>query len=248
MAALGADQTLVLPLLFALDLPFEDSAWAAIPPPERVRRMQNAIVGMLILEARKAPLVIVIEDLHWVDDESRAVIERLIDGISKQPILLVLSYRPEFQVPWTRKANFTQSRLRAFEWHLIPRESGGDDPRRQTFSPDACSIDCHAHRRRSSIRGGDRFNALAQRGSLTGRVGDYSATGEITDLQAPSTVQSIIAARIDRLDENHRQLLQTASFLGQDISPSILASVAQISDAIATEQTGQLQRSRGFFA
>jgi predicted ATPase len=241
MRTLGADPIFTLPLLFALDLPFEDSAWAAIPPSERMRRVRNAILSMLILEARKAPLVIVIEDLHWVDNESKAVIERLIDGIAAQPILLITTYRPEFQMSWAAKTNFTQLRVQALsatQAESLAATILGGDPSVQTL---VASVAERTDGVPLFIE--ETIQALAQTGALIGAAGVYRATGEITELRVPSTVQSVIAARIDRLAENERRLLQTAAFLGEEISPGILASIAQITEATATDGLVELQNS-----
>jgi tetratricopeptide (TPR) repeat protein len=241
VAALGADQSFNLPLLFALDLPSEDSAWVGLPPSERVRRMRNAILGMLILESRKALLVIVIEDLHWIDNESKAVIERLIDGIVTQPILLITTYRPEFQLSWAAKANFTQLRVNALSGPDAESLAGtllGGDPSVQGLIPliagrtDGVPLFIE-----------ETVQAMVQDGALIGTASAYRTAGEITELQVPSTVQSVIAARIDRLQDDNRKLLQMAAFLGEEISLSILASIAQISEAAATERLAELQDS-----
>src|SRR5262249_11697999 len=112
-AQFGRDSNIATPLLFALDLPSLDQAWQGFPPAERIRRTRNAILSVLMHQARKAPVILVIEDLHWIDRESQAVIDSLIDGIINQPILMITTYRPEFQPAWSAKENFRQLRVPA---------------------------------------------------------------------------------------------------------------------------------------
>src|SRR5262249_49273951 len=89
LEGLGADASVQSPLLFVLDLPVGDAHWAALPPSERVRRVRNAVMIVLCLLARQTPLVVLVEDLHWIDSESAAVLDRLIDGVATLPVLLV---------------------------------------------------------------------------------------------------------------------------------------------------------------
>src|SRR5262245_44769954 len=111
VASLGADANLIPPVLFALDLPGDDREWGSLAPVDRVRRVRNAITIVLAIMAKTKPLLILIEDLHWIDSDSAAVLDRLIDGIATQHILLLMTFRPEHSPPWASKSNYSQLRL-----------------------------------------------------------------------------------------------------------------------------------------
>lgn len=240
-AQLGGDGSVVTPLLFALDLPSLDQAWQGFPPAERIRRTRNAILSVLMQEARKAPLILLIEDLHWIDRESQAVIDSLIDGIINQPILMVTTYRPEFQPAWLGKDNFRQLRVPplsdAEASALLSTVLGRDGSVRRVARIIADRSDGVPLFIEESIQ------ALAQSGALVGSTGTYRTEGEIADLRVPSTVQSVIAARIDRLSDEDRALLQSAACLGRDIAADILASVARVGPDAIAEQLAALQRA-----
>src|SRR5262249_55331064 len=91
---LGANASIKSPLLFVLNIPTGDREWESLTASERARRVRNAIMVVLVLIARIEPLIVLIEDLHWADAESNAVLDRLIDGIATQRILLLTTFRP----------------------------------------------------------------------------------------------------------------------------------------------------------
>jgi predicted ATPase len=109
--SIGGGPSLRSPVLFALDIPVEDREWGSLAPPEHVRRVRDAITILVVLMAKTRPLIILIEDLHWIDSDSKAVLERLIDGIANQRILLLMTFRPEYNHTWASKSNYSQLRL-----------------------------------------------------------------------------------------------------------------------------------------
>ena len=104
----GADARVVSPLLFVLDLPIEDREWAVLSAADRARRARDATAVLLSLEAQQQPVAVLIEDLHWLDPESEAAIERIAASISYQPILLLVTYRPEYRHDWLQPGSFLQ--------------------------------------------------------------------------------------------------------------------------------------------
>jgi predicted ATPase len=195
------------------------------------------------LMAKVKPLIVLIEDLHWIDADSKAVIERLIDGVTTQRILLLMTFRPEFDHVWGAKSNYNQLRLEP-----LPRD-------------EAESVVSAMLGHDGSVRGlasliaertdgvplfmEEMVQSLAQSGALQGLPGAYSVHGQITKFRVPPTVQSVIAARIDRLAPDDRWLLQNAAVVGRHVSLSILASIASLDEGTATEGILKLQ-SAGF--
>ena len=81
------------PLLALLDAPVEDAAWAALDPPGRRRATLDALTRLLLRESRERPLLLVVEDLHWLDSESQALLDALVDGLPTARILLLVNYQ-----------------------------------------------------------------------------------------------------------------------------------------------------------
>src|SRR5262249_42943942 len=111
-----------LPALLALlDLPVEDIEWAALDPPQRCWRTLDAVKRLLLCESRIQPLLMIIEDLHWIDGETAALLDGLIDSLPTARFLLLVNYRPEYQHAWGSKTYYTQLRLDA-----LPPESADE--------------------------------------------------------------------------------------------------------------------------
>jgi DNA-binding SARP family transcriptional activator/predicted ATPase len=241
--SLGGDAHLRPPVLFALDIPVDDREWGSLAPFERVRRVRNAITILLVLMAKARPLIILIEDLHWIDSDSKAMLERLIDGIATQRILLMMTFRPEYNHTWAAKSNYSQLRLEPLslgQAESLLKAMLGDDASVRGLVPliaertDGVPLFIE-----------ETVQSLAQSGALQGSPGAYLARSEINSLRVPASVQSVIAARIDRLSPDERWLLQNAAIVGRYVSLSILASIAGLDEQAATEAALKLQ-SAGF--
>jgi DNA-binding winged helix-turn-helix (wHTH) protein/predicted ATPase len=241
IAALGADATVRSPVLFALDVPPDDREWATLPASGHVRRVRNAVSILLALTARARPLTVVVEDLHWIDAESESVLDRLIDGMATQRILLLLTFRPGYSHPWGSRSNFSQLRLdplpRSETETLLGTLLGDDTSVRPLVGPIAERTDGVPLFIEESVQ------ALAQSGALVGSPGAYAAPGEVTRLPVAATIQSVIAARIDRLAAGERWLLQNAAVIGRDFSLGMLAAMAALDEAAAAEGVLKLQNA-----
>ena len=239
IASLGVDSSVRSPLLFALDIPPDDREWASLPASEHVRRVRNAISILLVLIAKTKPLIVVVEDLHWIDAESEALLDRLIDGIATQRVLLLMTFRPDYNHAWGSRRNYNQLRLDPLsrpEAEALLEVLLGDN------SSVRASVKLIAERTDGvPLFIEETVQALAQSGTLTGSLGDYAAVSEITGLRVPATIQSVIAARIDRLAASERWLLQNAAIIGRDVSLKILASIAGLDEETAAGGVLKLQ-------
>ena len=223
---LTLDRTLepILPALLALlDVPVEDLQWRALDPPQRRQRTLDAVKHLLLRESQTQPLLVVFEDLHWIDAETQALLDSLVESLPTARMLLLVNYRPEYQHGWGRKTYYSQLRLDA-----LPPESAsellsallGDDP-------------ALAPLKRLLVRRGNPFfieesiRALVETRALSGERGAYRPTRPIQAIEVPATVQVILAARIDRLPADDKQLLQTASVIGKDVPLVLLHAVAE---------------------
>ena len=112
LSAFGAVQESSLPaLLTLLEVPVEDPSWLSLDPPQRRQRTLDAVIHLLLRESQLAPLLVVFEDVHWLDSETQAVLDRLVEALAAARLCVLVTYRPEYQHQWGSKACYTQLRL-----------------------------------------------------------------------------------------------------------------------------------------
>jgi tetratricopeptide (TPR) repeat protein len=237
---LTLDRTLepILPAVLALlDVPVEDTQWQALDPPQRRQRTLDAVKHLLLRESQRQPLLVVFEDLHWIDAETQALLDSLVESLPTARLLLLVNYRPEYQHGWVSRTYYSQLRLDA----LPPESAGellsallGDDPA------------LHPLKRLLVRRGNPLFTeesirTLVETGALTGERGAYRLTRPIQAIEVPATVQVILAARIDRLPAEDKLLLQTASVIGKDVPFVLLRAVAEAAEDAVQRGLTQLQ-------
>ena len=98
-------------LLGLLDVPVDDPVWLGLDPKERRRRTLDAMKQLLLREAQERPLLVIFEDLHWIDSETQALLDLLIGGLGSSQLLLLVTYRLEYQHAWSSKTFYSQLRL-----------------------------------------------------------------------------------------------------------------------------------------
>ena len=103
----------LLPLLALLDVSVADAAWQALDPRQRRQRTLDAVRRLLLNEAREQPLLLIFEDLHWIDSETQALLDGLVETLGSARLLLLVSYRPEYRHEWGSKTSYSQLRLDA---------------------------------------------------------------------------------------------------------------------------------------
>ncbi|MGH7319712.1 MAG: AAA family ATPase [Candidatus Rokuibacteriota bacterium] len=108
-------------LLGLLDVPVDDASWLTLDPGQRRQRTLDVVRRLLLREAREQPLLLIFEDLHWIDGETQAVLDALVDSLASAHLLLLVNYRPEYQHTWGSKTSYSQLRLDA-----LPAESAGE--------------------------------------------------------------------------------------------------------------------------
>ncbi len=222
---LGLDRALeplLPPLLALLDVPVEDPAWQALDPPQRRQRTLDAVKRLLLRESQVQPLLVVFEDLHWIDGETQALLDSLVESLGSARLLLLVTYRPEYEHRWGSKTSYSQLRLDS-----LPVESTvellnallGADPGLERL-------------KQMLVKRGNPFfleetvRTLVETGALAGERGAYRLTRPVEALQVPATVQTILAARIDRLPVEEKQVLQAAAVIGKDVPSAILQAIA----------------------
>jgi class 3 adenylate cyclase/tetratricopeptide (TPR) repeat protein len=239
---LTLDRTLepILPALLALlDVPLEDALWEALDPAQRRQRTLDAIKHLLLRESQEQPVLVVFEDLHWIDAETQTLLDGLIESLPTTRLLLLVNYRPEYQHGWGRKSYYSQLRLDA----LPPESAGellrallGDDPALEPL-------------KRLLVKRGNPFfieesiRTLVETGALVGERGAYRLIRAIQSIEIPATVQVILAARIDRLPADDKQLLQTASVIGKDVPFVLLHAVTELTEDAVHRGLAHLQEA-----
>ncbi|MBW2698806.1 MAG: AAA family ATPase, partial [Deltaproteobacteria bacterium] len=213
-----------LPLLFEF-MRVPDPARPApdLTPDERRRALSELIRRLTVARSETAPAVLIFEDLHWIDPQSAEIIETLVDTAAETRTLLILNFRPEFRADWTGRSHYQQIALRPLdaaatgellsEWlgpdpslsglvELVVSETGGNP----FFVEEVVQ---------------DQIDA----GVLVGARGHFQLERPVASIRVPASVQSLLAARIDRLGEEAKRLLQTAAVIGQEQPELLLAEV-----------------------
>ena len=226
-----AERLLAVAPTFAADLPLlyeflglASGDTVSLAPRSRHSRLLD-IVRHLVRHSGQQASVILIEDLHWLDEASDDFIATLVEAVGGTRTLLVVNYRPSYSAPWMGTcAYFHQivlGELTTAQTTDLVRELLGGNP--------ALAMLCARVAERSA---GNPFFAeelvrsLAESGALVGASGNYGEGAATRSAALPATVQSVIAARIDRLGEDEKRLLQIATVIGKDIPLDILDRVA----------------------
>jgi tetratricopeptide (TPR) repeat protein len=226
-------------LLALLDVPVEDAQWAALDPRLRRRQTHDAVKRLLLRESQEQPLLLIFEDLHWVDGETKVLLDSLIDSLPTSRVLLLVSYRPEFQHAWGGKSYYTQLRLDT----LSPE--GADELLLALLGTDT-SVELLKPVLIAKTGGNPLFleesvRMLVDTNALVGERGAYRLAKPLDAIDVPLTVQAILASRIDRLDTQDKQVLQMASVVGKHIPFALLLSIAELPEEDLRRALARLQ-------
>jgi class 3 adenylate cyclase/tetratricopeptide (TPR) repeat protein len=227
---LGLDRALepaLPPLLALLDVPVEDPAWQTLDALQRRQHTLDAAKHLLLRESQAQPLLVVFEDLHWIDGQTQALLDGLVESLGSARLLLLVSYRTEYEHRWANKTAYSQLRLDS-----LPVEST-QELLAALLGPD----EGLAPLAQMLVKRGNPFfleetvRTLVETGALVGERGAYRLTRPVDALRVPATVQTILAARIDRLPAEEKLLLQAASVIGKDVPYTLLAAIAEQPEA-----------------
>jgi len=218
----------IIPALqFVLDVPVADQGWHDLDPQLRRRRIIDGLKALCLAQAKLAPFVLIFEDLHWIDSESQTALDGLVDAVSGVPIMIVGTYRPEYRHNWTAKSYYTRIRLNPLDQgpvlellnELIGTSAELSNLKMLLFE----------HTGGVPLFLEETVRSLAESGFMEGKRGDYKIVKPITGLQIPDSIQSVIAARIDRLSPHLKDILQTASVIGRIVPTNLLLVLSGMS-------------------
>jgi adenylate cyclase len=231
----------VLPLMFDfLGVPDPERPAPRMDAEARQRRLA-AVVRRLIERGNPDGFVMLIEDLHWADAASDVFLAEWVDAIASGPGVLLVNFRPEYRADWMQKSWYQQLPLDPLGPEaigaLLSDLLGGD-----------ASLAGLADRIQARTTGNPFFaeeivRSLAESGALAGAKGGYRLTAPVAALDVPDSVHAVLAARIDRLAEREKQLLQAAAVIGKEFSEPILAAVAALPGVELTDSLAALTSS-----
>jgi class 3 adenylate cyclase/tetratricopeptide (TPR) repeat protein len=215
-----------LPLLYDfLGVPSPTEPCPALDPEVRQRRLFAALRRVLVYRSRTEPLAILVDDAQWIDAGSEAFVSEL-GAIAATGLLLVVNFRPEYRPPWSGRPFYQQLPLAPLGADAASELLGellGDDP---TTAPLAALV-----RERA---GGNAFfleeivRSLVEDGFLDGASGHYRLARDVADLRLPPSVEVVLAARIDRLLERDKTVLQAAAVIGREFDEPLLRQVTAL--------------------
>jgi class 3 adenylate cyclase/predicted ATPase len=231
-----------LPLLYDF-LGVQDPAHPPPPlqPEAKQRRLFAFLKRLTRAQSRREPTVLLFEDLQWWDSGSEAFLENQVEAIAGTTAFLLVTVRPEYDAAWMRKSYYQQLPLSPLGPEAITellRDLLGTDTLLAGF----------ADRIRKRTGGNPFFieevvQALAESGSLAGARGAYRLASPSAELTLPATVQAVLAARIDRLEERDKHVLQTAAVIGKEFTEAVLKRVVDLPDAEISAALGKLAAS-----
>ncbi len=232
-------------LLSLLEAGSEGREARALEPLRRRGWIHDAVKRVLVREAQRQPLLLVLENLQWLDPDSHAVLDRLLDGLPAVPILMLLSFRPEFQHGWANRSHYTQLRLDP----LGPESAGALAGALAGPGPELEPLRALLARR----TGGNPFfleetvRSLVEAGRLVGQRGGYRLAGALHAVQVPASIHALLAARIDRLAPEDKRVLQAAAVVGTDVPFPLLAAIGELEDEPLRRSLGRLEAAELLF-
>ncbi|HXZ88036.1 MAG TPA: adenylate/guanylate cyclase domain-containing protein [Candidatus Binataceae bacterium] len=212
-----------LPYVFALlGVQEADDALAQMDAQIRRRRTLDALKRILLRESLNQPLILVFEDLHWIDAQTQELLNLIADAIANARVLLLVNYRPEYRHDWGHRTHYTQLRL----------DPLGEESAENLLSAQVGDAAELAPLKRMIIdrtQGNPFFieemvQTLFDDGVLV-RNGSVKLAGLLSQVRVPPTVQGVLAARIDRLTPPEKGLLQTLAVMGRDFPLTLVRKV-----------------------
>ena len=241
-----------LPYLFALlGIDDQPAPLQQMDPQIRRQRTFGALKQLFLYESRKQPLILIFEDLHWLDSETQGFLDTFVESVASAPLLLLVNYRPEYRHEWGQRTHYTHLHLAPFGkaeaeefLGVLLGTSGGAN----NHSP----LQSLKHLILDKTDGTPFFmeeivQELIEQGVLIASgVGaglrPAPTAKSLTDLHIPTTVQGVLAARIDRLAPDEKALLQQLAVIGREFPLSLLKAVIRHSEDAVYRLLASLQR------
>lgn len=218
------------PLMELLSLKVEDEDFVKLEPQQKRERTFEAIRNLLIRVSQERPLVLAVEDMHWIDKTSEEFFDYLIGRLAGTHIMLIILHRPEYTHQWGSKSYYRKIGLN----QLAARSSvelvqaileGGK------VSPEIGELILN-RTSGNPLYMEELTQSLLENGSIQKKDHQFVLSDMATDIQVPDTLQGIIAARIDRLEDNLKRTMQVASVIGRDFAFRILQTITGVREEL----------------
>ncbi|MDP1867050.1 MAG: adenylate/guanylate cyclase domain-containing protein [Bradyrhizobium sp.] len=221
-----------------LDISVEDQAWKNLEPTEKRREIVEAITALILFQERRTPLLIIVEDVHWIDSETRIILHNILSLLRGLRIFLVMTQRPEGNLADPDLLRLELSALaEVASQEMLDRLIGRD-----------VTLQSIRSRIVAKAQGNPLFleelvQSLAETGSFEGEPGDYRLSKPAGRIEIPQTIHTVLAARIDRLDGLPKTLLQTAAVVGADVSIALLSGMLEVPASKISGHLKQLEEA-----
>ena len=218
-----------LPALLALlDVTVDDPKWQALDPLLRRLRTIDAVKRLLLRHSQVQPLLLIVENLQWIDAATQAFLDSLIESLPTARLLCLVNYRPEYHHRWGSQTYYTQLRL-----DPLPVQSAEEVL--QALLGDSAELQPLRQLLIERTEGNPFFleesvRTLVETNVLVGERAAYRLAKALASIQVPATVQAILAARIDRLPPEEKHLLQCTAVIGKEASLPLLQAIAELSE------------------
>jgi len=213
-------------ILWLLDVPTDDPEWEHLDPPQRRRQILEGVKRLLLRESQAQPVVVIFEDLHWIDAETQALVDALVESLPAARVLMLVNYRPEYQHGWGSKTYYRQLRVNplpaASARELLDSLLGGD----ASIQPLKALLVQRAEGTPFFLE--ESVRTLVETRVLVGDRGSHRLVRSLDTIEVPATVKALLAARIDRLTSEDKSVLQAASVVGTDVPFDVLEAIAGV--------------------
>jgi tetratricopeptide (TPR) repeat protein len=226
LGTLDETLTAAMPVFLALmDVPVEDPRWQTLDPLQRRQRTMEACERLFLRESQVQPFCLVFEDLHWIDSETQALLEGLVERLPSGRILLLVTYRREYQSVWGSKSYYTQLRIDP----LPPANAEelltallGEGPDLQPLKHVLIErTDGNPFFLEENVRNLVETEVVMREGGV------YRLVKALPTIRVPATVQAVLAARVDRLLSEEKTILQIAAVIGTTVPFALLQGIAE---------------------
>jgi len=218
------------PLQELLSLKVEDEAYLKLEPQKKREKIFEAIRDLAVVGSQRKPLMVAIDDFQWTDRTSEEFLSYFIGHLPNSRILLLLLYRPEYTHQWGSKSCYSQIRV-----DELPTKSSADLVRAMLEEGEVAPElrELILNRAAGNPLFMEEFtHTLLENGSIQKKNHQYVLSRKASEIHVPDTIQGIIAARMDRLDENLKRIMQVASVIGRDFAYRILQTITGMQEEL----------------
>ncbi len=226
---LGNDLEPIIPYFkYILSVDLGETSLLSMDAQQRRAEIFESLRKTVLRGSQIRPLVLVIEDLHWIDKTSEEFLVLLADSIADFPVLLVLTYRPTYSNPLEKKTHH-----RRIDLHSLTREESikiAESFLETNSFPDELKELINRRTEGNPFFIEELIKSLLESGIIIKNESGYNTNKNVSRIEVPGTVQDIIMARIDRLDEGRKRTLQVGSVIGREFSFRLIERVSALSD------------------